>query len=52
VPPQVTDRDYSYDAYGTRLAMTKDPDGANPAHYTYGYDVHGSVSSSQPQPAA
>ena len=35
---------YSYDAWGLRLAMTKNPDATEPQHYTYGYDVHGSVS--------
>ncbi len=29
---------------GLRLAMTRNPDATDPQHYTYGYDVHGSVS--------
>jgi RHS repeat-associated protein len=37
---------YSYDAYGHRISMTDDPkDQTKPDEtYTYGYDVHGSVS--------
>jgi RHS repeat-associated protein len=35
---------YSYDAAGHRLGMTDTPNGGTPTPYTYGYDVHGSVS--------
>jgi len=35
------DKEYSYDAYGTRVSMT---DVAANKTYTYGYDPHGSVS--------
>ncbi len=41
-----TTKTYSYDAFGHRISLTNDPD--DPAKetktYTYGYDVHGSVS--------
>jgi RHS repeat-associated protein len=35
---------YSYDAYGTRISMVKTPSAGSEEMFTYGYDVHGSVS--------
>ncbi|HEY2940450.1 MAG TPA: DNRLRE domain-containing protein [Gaiellaceae bacterium] len=48
----VTDRSYTYDAFGHRISLTNAPGPAaptnNPIHtagtFTYAYDVHGSVS--------
>jgi len=42
--PLLTTKAYSYDAYGHRIALTDAPAGGGAATYTYGYDVHGSVS--------
>ena len=38
-------KSYAYDAFGHRIGMTDTPSGATSGKsYTYGYDVHGSVS--------
>jgi len=37
-------KDYSYDVYGKRLSETMTPSGGASTTYTYGYNVHGSVS--------
>jgi RHS repeat-associated protein len=39
-----TTKDYSYDITGHRLTMTVTPASSTPTTYSYGYDVHGSVS--------
>ncbi|HVM19676.1 MAG TPA: RHS repeat-associated core domain-containing protein, partial [Egibacteraceae bacterium] len=42
---EIRTRSYGYDAFGHRVSMTDDPAGPEaPKDYTYGYDVHGSVS--------
>ena len=35
---------YTYDAYGHRLSMTNTPNGQASQTFTYGYNVHDSVS--------
>jgi len=40
----ITTKDYTYDAYGHRLAMTNTPNGQAAQTFTYGYNVHDSVS--------
>ena len=40
----ITTKDYTYDAAGHRLTMTDTPNGGTSTTYTYGYDVHDSVS--------
>ena len=42
--PLLTTKSYAYDAYANRIGLTTSPAGGTPASYTYGYDVHGSVS--------
>ncbi len=42
--PLLTTKSYSYDAFGHRIGLTNSPNGGTAATYTYGYDVHGSVS--------
>lgn len=39
-----TTKDYQYDAYGHRIGMANTPAGGTSSRYSYGYDVHGSVS--------
>jgi RHS repeat-associated protein len=40
----ITTKDYTYDAYGHRLSMTNTPNGQPSQTFTYGYNVHDSVS--------
>ncbi|TME54491.1 MAG: RHS repeat protein [Chloroflexi bacterium] len=40
----ITTKDYTYDAYGHRLSMTNTPNGQASQTFTYGYNVHDSVS--------
>jgi RHS repeat-associated protein len=42
--PLLTTKSYASDAFGHRIGMTNSPNGGTAATYTYGYDVHGSVS--------
>jgi len=39
-----TTKDYTYDAYGHRLTETNTPAGSSATTYSYGYNVHDSVS--------
>jgi len=40
----ITVKDYTYDAFGHRLTMTNTPSGQAATTYSYGYNVHDSVS--------
>jgi RHS repeat-associated protein len=40
----LTTKSYAYDAYGGRIGMSDSPAGQPKQHYTFGFDVHGSVS--------
>jgi YD repeat-containing protein len=40
----ITVKDYTYDAFGHRLTMTNTPSGQPATTYSYGYNVHDSVS--------
>jgi RHS repeat-associated protein len=40
----ITTKDYTYDAFGHRLTMTTTPTGQAATTYSYGYNVHDSVS--------
>ena len=42
--PVTTTKTYAHDAFGHRVGMTNSPTGGTAANFTYGYDVHGSVS--------
>jgi RHS repeat-associated protein len=39
-----TTKEYSYDADGNRIALTREKDGSPQREFSYGYDVHGNVS--------
>jgi YD repeat-containing protein len=41
---QTRTKTFSYDAFGNRIAMSDRPHGQTEKEYTYGHDVHGSVS--------